>query len=339
MQSIRGRARGLSVRRDDSVVLCGRASSPRSVAQPAGHGGRQRSHGGAADRYAGALRRRVGVTRASGGPRAACGHAVRSGGGHRWLNAHVGRPFFRDKASGRLLRRVEVLAHYASAPLVLVPLQLAVLPWTYRFASVPQTLLMIAALHVALLMLTLMLGVSMVSALTYETIELSRFGALGVTYAAATAHLGSAVVLLIGVPMFAASWRGGSRARRRPKSSSCEPVKENLGKVRATFYGVRVSPCPRDAPPPRTCVRQLQPARERRRDRGRGVPAPCTLAPSLSPSPPDPSLFNSSSHNARPRRSSGRGPQQHPPETSPLVATRDYGLQGRPARSRCALLS
>jgi hypothetical protein len=124
-----------------------------------------------------------------------------------WLNAATLEPvaFFRDKASGRLLRRVEVLAHYASAPLVLVPIQLAVLPWTYRYATVPDTFLLVAALHVVLLMLTLMLGVSMVSALTYETIELSRFGALGVTYAAATAHLGSAAVLLIGVPMFAAS--------------------------------------------------------------------------------------------------------------------------------------
>ena len=124
-----------------------------------------------------------------------------------WLNAATLEPvaFFRDKASGRLLRRVEVLAHYASAPLVLAPLQLALLPLTYRYAQVPDTFLIVAAVHVLVLMLTLMLGVSMVAALTYETIDLSRFGALGVTYAAATAHLGSAAVLLIGVPMFAAS--------------------------------------------------------------------------------------------------------------------------------------
>jgi len=124
-----------------------------------------------------------------------------------WLNAATLEPvaFFRDKASGRLLRRVEVLAHYASAPLVLVPLQLILLWWTYRYATVPETFHIVAGLHVAALMLTLTLGVSMVSALTYETIELSRLSALGVTYAAATAHLGSAAVLLLGVPMFAAS--------------------------------------------------------------------------------------------------------------------------------------
>ena len=124
-----------------------------------------------------------------------------------WLNAATLEPvnFFRDKASGRLLKRVEVLAHYASAPLVLAPLQIALMSFTLPYAETHDALFTVAALHLGALMLMMLPGVLMVSALTYETIDVSRPAALGVTVAAATAHLGSAAVLLLGMPLFAAS--------------------------------------------------------------------------------------------------------------------------------------
>ena len=121
-----------------------------------------------------------------------------------WLNAATLEPvaFFRDKASGRLLSRVEVLAHYASAPLVLVPLHLLALPYTYPSAKAEDPALVLAVLHVAALMLTMVLGAGAVAALTYESIQISRAGALCVVFGAATAQLGSAAVLLLGLPLF-----------------------------------------------------------------------------------------------------------------------------------------
>jgi hypothetical protein len=127
-----------------------------------------------------------------------------------WLNAATIGPvaFFRDKASGILLKRVQTLAHYTCAPLVLlaVPAQVALLLVTRdtTVASEPGWLLA-AAVHVGVLIALMGLGLIFMAWLMYETVQVSAAGAFAFTFAAATGALGSAAVLLICLPaMFAA---------------------------------------------------------------------------------------------------------------------------------------
>jgi len=126
-----------------------------------------------------------------------------------WLSAVTLEPiqFFKDKVSLKLIRRVECIAYYATAPLLLVPFQLMILFVTMRplvtGASVNYPLA--AAEHVAALLVTIAMGVPLIAWLLYETVDMTRTQAFTMVFARALASLGTAVVLLLGVPTMSAA--------------------------------------------------------------------------------------------------------------------------------------
>lgn len=114
--------------------------------------------------------------------------------------------FFKDKLSGTLLTRAEALAYYSSAVLALVPAQLPLLILTREMMRNGEAgILIAAATHICVLLLQLALGLRFVAWLMYETVNITAVGAVAFTLAAATRSIGSAVVLLIGVPLLVGS--------------------------------------------------------------------------------------------------------------------------------------
>jgi hypothetical protein len=114
--------------------------------------------------------------------------------------------FFRDKVSDKLLKRTDVLAHYASAPLLLLPLNallllLTVAPenssWTISWQEA-------AIAHVALLLATMALGIPCIAWLMYETVDINPIGAFTLVMGRALMVVATALILLIGVPMMTA---------------------------------------------------------------------------------------------------------------------------------------
>ena len=125
-----------------------------------------------------------------------------------WLNAATLEPmrFFRQQLSYRIHARVETISHYASAPLVLVPLHAILLLATYRTAQAPgEGWLIAAAMHFFVLLATMSLGTLTSGWLLYETVELPKLTALMYPLGAALSSVATGVVMLIGVPAFTAS--------------------------------------------------------------------------------------------------------------------------------------
>jgi hypothetical protein len=124
-----------------------------------------------------------------------------------WLNAATLEPmrFFRNYLASHTLKRVEVILHYTSAPLVLVPLQLALLAITVRTAQSPQGWLIAAGMHVGLLLATMSLGTLVHGWLLYETVNVPKLTAFMYPLGAALSSASTGVVMLIGVPAFTAS--------------------------------------------------------------------------------------------------------------------------------------
>ena len=111
--------------------------------------------------------------------------------------------FFRDKVSEKLLKRTDVIAHYASAPLVLVPLNALLLLLTVAPGSAlgRVTWEEAAVAHVALLLATMALGVPCVAWLMYETVDINPIGAFTMVIGRALMVVATALILLIGVPV------------------------------------------------------------------------------------------------------------------------------------------
>jgi hypothetical protein len=115
--------------------------------------------------------------------------------------------FFKDKVSTKLLRRVECIAYYSTAPLLLVPLHIAVMMVTLRtnVSGAPVNYPLAAGEHIALLLATMALGVPLVAWLFFETVSITAAGAFAMVFARALSALGTAVVLLLGVPTMTAA--------------------------------------------------------------------------------------------------------------------------------------
>jgi hypothetical protein len=126
-----------------------------------------------------------------------------------WLSAVTLEPiqFFKDKVSTKLLRRVECIAYYAIAPLLLVPLHLALLFVTMRplVTGAVVNYPLAAGEHIAMLLATLALGVPLIAWLLYETVDMTRTHAFTLVFAAALKSIATAVVLLLGVPTMTAA--------------------------------------------------------------------------------------------------------------------------------------
>lgn len=126
-----------------------------------------------------------------------------------WLCAVTLEPvqFFKDKVSTKLLRRVECVAYYATAPLLLVPLHLVTLFVTMKplLGSTSINPWLVAGEHIAMLLVTMALGVPLIAWLLYETVSITRAGAFAMAYARAISAIGTAVVLLLGVPTITAA--------------------------------------------------------------------------------------------------------------------------------------
>jgi len=124
-----------------------------------------------------------------------------------WMNAATLEPlrFFRNYLSSHTLNRAEVILRYAAAPLVLVPLQLAVLPVTLRTAQAPQGWLIAAGAHVGLLFAMMSLALLLHGWLMYETVNVPKVAAFMYPMGAALSSAATGVVMLIAVPAFAAS--------------------------------------------------------------------------------------------------------------------------------------
>ena len=125
-----------------------------------------------------------------------------------WMNSATLDPihFFDDKVSAKLLPRVQTIAYYSSAPLLLVPLHLFVLLVTLRPAANGASVsgALAAAEHILLLILTLALGVPLWAWLMYETISISVGGAFAMTLVRSLTWIGTAVAMLFLFPAMAA---------------------------------------------------------------------------------------------------------------------------------------
>jgi hypothetical protein len=127
-----------------------------------------------------------------------------------WLTTVTLEPiaFFKDKVSTKLLPRVETIAYYATAPLLLVPLHLAVLLVTLRPMPGGGSAVhfgIIAGEHIALLLATMALGISVIAWLMYETVNISAVGAFSMVFGRAITAIATAVVMLLAVPALAAA--------------------------------------------------------------------------------------------------------------------------------------
>jgi hypothetical protein len=111
--------------------------------------------------------------------------------------------FFRDKVSDKLLKRTDVLAHYASAPLMLVPLNALLLLLTIApgipCTHVPLEEAVIA--QVALLLATMAMGIPCIAWLMYETVDINPLGAFTFAIGRALMVVTTALILLLGVPI------------------------------------------------------------------------------------------------------------------------------------------
>ncbi|CAN5412233.1 hypothetical protein BH09PLA1_BH09PLA1_27770 [soil metagenome] len=122
-----------------------------------------------------------------------------------WLNTAtleaVG--FFKDTVSAKMLPRVECIAHYASAPLLLMPLHLAVLLLTMRAASSGSAVnyLLAAAEHIVLIVATLALGVPLVAWLLFETMSVGIVQAFILAYGRWVISAATAFALLLAMPV------------------------------------------------------------------------------------------------------------------------------------------
>lgn len=126
-----------------------------------------------------------------------------------WLSTVTLEPmaFFRDKVSSKILSRVEIVAHYATAPLLLMPLHLAVLFVSLRPPTngAAVNIALAAGEHIALLLVTMALGVPLVAWLMFETIIVSAPNAFTIAFSRAITSVGTAVALLMGVPAMTAA--------------------------------------------------------------------------------------------------------------------------------------
>jgi hypothetical protein len=125
-----------------------------------------------------------------------------------WLNAATLEPmrFFRQQISYRMLPRIEVISHYASAPLLLVLVHPVLLFVTYHTAqTAPPGPLIAAGMHLMLLLATMALGTFSTGWLVYETIDVPKFTAWMYPLGPAMTSMATGVAMLIGVPFFTAS--------------------------------------------------------------------------------------------------------------------------------------
>ena len=90
--------------------------------------------------------------------------------------------------------------------LLVLAAQPALLIVTRETAATPDGgWLFAAAVHVGVLFVLLLPGTAYIARLMYETVQVSAAGAFAFTFAAATGALGSAAVLLVGIPAMFAS--------------------------------------------------------------------------------------------------------------------------------------
>lgn len=124
-----------------------------------------------------------------------------------WLNSVSLDPIaFVKSTSSPVARRAEILAHYATAAIVLAPLQLLLLPISTRFIHmVPQGWLIAAGIHLVVLMAQVCVSCVAVACMFFELVDLTRTRAIGFAIGRSMTAVASAIPLLLGAPALAAS--------------------------------------------------------------------------------------------------------------------------------------
>jgi hypothetical protein len=131
-----------------------------------------------------------------------------------WLNSISLDPiaFIRGTASP-VVRRAEIVAHYASSVFVLTPMHLPMLILTSQWVSGPHDWAIAAGAHLLLVFVQLIVGARSTAAMFYELVDATRSRALGFTLARTLNAVGSALPVLIGTPALAGAlarkWVGG----------------------------------------------------------------------------------------------------------------------------------
>jgi hypothetical protein len=122
-----------------------------------------------------------------------------------WLNSVALDPIaFVRGTNSPVVRRAEIVAHYASAPLVLSPIHLLLFFVTSRIDGGPDAWLLAAGVHLALLLVQMYLIAIPTAWLFFELVDTTHTRALGFALTRTMTAVGAALPLLIGVPALAA---------------------------------------------------------------------------------------------------------------------------------------
>jgi hypothetical protein len=134
-----------------------------------------------------------------------------------WINSASLDPIVFVKGTGSpVARRAEVVAHYLSSILILMPLHVALLVFTTNADLMRPSehgLLLAIGAHLLLLLVQLSIGALAVAWMFYELVEVSYTRALGLALGRTMTLMASALPVLVCVPMLAgtmaSAWVGG----------------------------------------------------------------------------------------------------------------------------------